>query len=65
MFIFKSKKIMKAITINGITFQVNSVFEVVDAVSIHLFVDNGTIILVNVIEQGYKTTEEFINYLNS
>jgi hypothetical protein len=56
---------MKAITINGITFQVNSVFEVVDDVSVHLFVDNGTIILVNVIEQGYKTTEEFINFLNS
>ena len=56
---------MKAITINGIVFQVNSVFETVDAVSVHLNVDSGTIILVNVIEQGFKTTEEFINYLNS
>jgi hypothetical protein len=56
---------MKAITINGITFQVNSVFEIVDDVSIHLSVDNGTIILVNVIEQGYATIQEFIDYLNS
>lgn len=56
---------MKAITINGIVFQVNSVVEVVDAVSVHLDVDNGYTILVNVIEQGYATTEEFINYLNS
>jgi hypothetical protein len=47
------------------TFQVNSVFEIVDDVSVHLSVDNGTIILVNVIEQGFNTTEEFINYLNS
>jgi hypothetical protein len=56
---------MKAITINGIVFQVNSVFETVDEVSVHLDVNTGYIILVNVIEQGYKTTEEFINFLNS
>ena len=56
---------MQDITINGKVFKVNSVVEIIDSVHLHLDVDNGTIILVNVIEQGYKTTEEFINYLNS
>jgi len=56
---------MQNITINGEVFKVNNVFETVDDVSVHLNVDNGYIILVNVIEQGYKTTEEFINFLNS
>ena len=56
---------MQNITINGVVFKVNSVFEVVDAVSVHLDINEGSIILVNVIEQGYKTTEEFINFLNS
>lgn len=56
---------MQNITIRGEVFEVNSVVEIVDAVSVHLDVNTGYIILVNVIEQGYKTTEEFINYLNS
>ena len=56
---------MQDITINGVVFKVNSVVEIVDAVSVHLDVNTGYIILVNVIEQGYKTTKEFINYLNS
>ena len=56
---------MQDITINGVVFKVNSVVEIVDEVSVHLDVNTGYIILVNVIEQGYKTTEEFINFLNS
>jgi hypothetical protein len=56
---------MQDITINGKVFKVNSVVEIIDEVHLHLDVDSGYIILVNVIEQGYATTEEFINYLNS
>jgi hypothetical protein len=56
---------MKNITIEEVEYIVNNVVEVVDDVSVHLDVNTGTIILVNVIQQGFKTTEEFINYLNS
>jgi hypothetical protein len=56
---------MQDITINGVVFKVNSVVEIIDSVHLHLDVNTGYIILVNVIEQGYKTTEEFIKFLNS
>ena len=55
---------MQDITINGVVFKVNSIVEVVDAVSVHLDINEGTIILVNVIQQGYKTIQEFIDFLN-
>jgi len=55
---------MQDITINGVVFKVNSVVEIIDEVHLHLDVDTGYIILVNVIQQGYKTIQEFIDFLN-
>jgi hypothetical protein len=56
---------MRTIAINENEFQVNSVAEIVDDNSVHLNVDDGMIILVNVKEQGFATIDEYIKYLEN
>lgn len=56
---------MRTIVIKDEEFKVNSVAEVVDENSVHLDVNDGMIILVNVKEQGFKTVDDYIKYLSN